>query len=312
MVRILAILLVAASCLGQSFTFHDQAFLSQFLLAPSVVDTNDPMVSAWASQVVSSGGAAPSAATKGFLTDFMHSIQTNGAVTNILVLNPFVPDSLTAAMTPLIRNVGPALWTNFNFVSGDLTANGLQGDGATKYIVSGFLPNVWTNYEAGISVYVPGTLANNDGAAFGDTYIHGGSPLMQLLPRLSGTLYCDFPIDGSAAGRISGANTTGGFFSINRASASSLAIYRASNLAGGFTTFGTSSHTLSGNFFQNYTDQATQSMHVQGYNDTGTNVQWSGNLMSFCAMHRPMAINQVSNFFYSVQTLRTNLGGGYQ
>jgi hypothetical protein len=57
------------------------------------------------------------------------------------ILNAFVPDNLTAAITPLITFGGIAIWTNHNFVSGDLTVSGLMGNSSNKYLETGFYPN---------------------------------------------------------------------------------------------------------------------------------------------------------------------------
>jgi hypothetical protein len=93
----------------------------------------DPVVANWALRVSINGGASPSTNTQIALTTFMQSLYNNNIYSKMISVNCLVPDNLIAASTPLIFIAGNSLWTNHNFVSGDLTVNGLLGNGSSKY-----------------------------------------------------------------------------------------------------------------------------------------------------------------------------------
>ena len=88
----------------------------------------------WARKVVVAGGAAPSSATKTALKTFYSALNLAGLLPKMVAVNPFVPDNLIASTVPLIWEAGNEQWTNHNFVAGDLTVNGLIGDGMHESI----------------------------------------------------------------------------------------------------------------------------------------------------------------------------------
>lgn len=91
----------------------------------------------WVARVQTNGGAKPSTATINAMATFWNTVIGAGLDTKAIAVNCYVPDNLIASITPLIVGGGNDPWTNHNFVSGDLTTNGLSSDGSTKYLDSG-------------------------------------------------------------------------------------------------------------------------------------------------------------------------------
>jgi len=111
----------------------------------------------WIARVLAAGGAFPSQTTLIANDVFFGAILSAGIYPKITICNLFPPDSLIAAITPLIRKGGSPSWTNHNFVAGDLTPNGMTGDGATKYLDTGFFPgSVTSSSSAHLAIGVPG------------------------------------------------------------------------------------------------------------------------------------------------------------
>ena len=110
----------------------------------------DPEVSAWVTRVIANSGTV-SATTIGYVNDFVLAIKAAGLRSRFLRLNLFVGDQLAACLTPLFLNgdgsgtfLGNTYDSNTNFVGGDYAesgaSGGLQGDGSTKYLDTGFNP----------------------------------------------------------------------------------------------------------------------------------------------------------------------------
>ena len=74
-----------------------------------------PLATSWATRVVTNGGAAPSGATVLAISNFCYALDAAGLTSSFLALNVFAPDSLIAAMTPLIHNKGLADWRSMGF-----------------------------------------------------------------------------------------------------------------------------------------------------------------------------------------------------
>jgi hypothetical protein len=113
--------------------------------------TIHPEAADWANRVRTNGGSV-SGTTLSAVSKFCASIASAGIRDRFFRLNLFCGDQLSAALVPLytaesvssaIR--GNATDTNINFVSGDYfntgPSSGLQGDGATKYLVTGLPGN---------------------------------------------------------------------------------------------------------------------------------------------------------------------------
>ena len=92
-----------------------------------------PVVQAWVSQCSVNANSVPSTNTQRVLSIFYNGLLSNPTLfAKIKSVNCVVPDSLYAASVPLINNYGNNPWTNNNFISRDLSVNGLAGNGSNK------------------------------------------------------------------------------------------------------------------------------------------------------------------------------------
>jgi len=116
----------------------------------------DVDVAAWQLRVLAAGGTVSQPTLRAAST-MVRTLKTAGIWSRVSRLNLFAGDQLTACLVPLIVGAGNATDTNVNFVAGDYTeATGLSGDGATKYLDTG-----WAGYAltGGMSVYLRTALA---------------------------------------------------------------------------------------------------------------------------------------------------------
>lgn len=88
----------------------------------------------------SNNGGPVSSANLAALDGLYTALNSASLLSKVIALNCLTPDNIVAAMWPFIGVAGAqpsAKWTNSNFVIGDLTINGLKGDGTTKSINTG-------------------------------------------------------------------------------------------------------------------------------------------------------------------------------
>jgi hypothetical protein len=140
-----------------------------------------PVVTDWSTRVVANGGALPSQTSIIAMETLRSSLVTQGLTNKIYSLCIFVPDSVIAASTPLIKNKGADPWTNNGFVSGDLSIQGLKGDG-TKWLDTAIVPlavntnnnDITTNCS--FSVVVTESATNHTAAIIMDQRFIGVTP----------------------------------------------------------------------------------------------------------------------------------------
>lgn len=268
-------------------------------------------VADWAARVVTNGGAQVSANTITALSTFVSTLITNSLDSMMLAVLPIVPDNLIAAITPLYKNAGNDPWTNNNFVAGDLTINGLVGNGTTKFLNTGVTQNSWNAFfgatcrnSAGIALYF---FASNNNSEYdfgcGDT----ANALQQLtgLANQSGTSEFDDPLGTANALRVSAANAAWtGYLSGQRISATDARLYKANS-----GTAHTQLAINNGNAGAAVTDAGN--MFLFALNETTTTGFFSTKRISFCATMQGLTSAQDTTFFNAVQALRTALGGGF-
>lgn len=272
----------------------------------------------WVGRVGVNGGAAPSAATRTALDNFDYSLNQNSVDTLMQSLSMFVPDNLIACLTPLYNTFGSDPWTNNggNFVVGDLTVNGLKGDGSTKLLLTGCVPTtIWTNaggnFSAGttlgLSVYSQtlgsGTAAMDMGSAsnIGATQFSLAAEFQPGSANLT-----VFACTNNSNGQIAVANAGWiGFTSGNQTAPTAGAIYTASSTKA-FGSIGTNANNQSGNAFP------LQQLAVFGFlSNTSVAVPNSDRRLSFAAIHLGLTSAQCQALYNAVQACRTSLGGGY-
>src|ERR1035437_631247 len=265
--------------------------------------TIDPLVTSWTYRVVNNGGAAPSNNTNTALSIFMRSLYDTDIYKKMIVVNPLVPDSLIASLTPLILVNGNSLWTNNSFVSGDLTVNGLTGNGTTKYLKTGILAsNVYSSVnDNGLTVYVS---SGSNGNHYDVGTYQSNTQFNELRSDMGGSTSYD--CYNSSTGRLilTTPTTLGiGFYCSTRTNSTNEYIYVAnsvfpfSQVAG---PGGSSAGTL-----------PTIEYYVFTLNNIGSPLYYSTKCLSFVAFHHGLSSSEAQSLYNAIQTLRTALGGGY-
>lgn len=266
-----------------------------------------PKTTDWMRRVIANGGPAPSGGTVAAVEKFRLGAVAQGLDAAMVTVLLFPPDSLIAALTPIFATQGNNPWWNSNFVSGDLTVNGLTGNGTSKYLLSGLLPNTintagFDTTNAGMSelLYASPTVGLTDlasGNSGGQQYFavfNGAGPTASFRCWKYVNSGQDF-VTGSV-----GSST--GWFSGNRTAANAIALYHARSTIP-FTTVASASTTQSGTpTGQNLCGFAVVfDGAVSGYSD---------HTVSCLAVHRGLTSVQSSNLYVLVSTARIEFGGG--
>jgi hypothetical protein len=297
---------VYAYCPERSASFD--GFVNRITISPSTVD---PMVTLWAQRVVNNGGLAPSASTQTALTSFIQTLSNTGLLTKMYAVNCFVPDNLTAAITPLIMTSGNNLWTNTNFSLSDLTIHGLKGDASTKFLNIGFNgTNYPTDLDGGMTVYFSSTSSagqydsgytSNDGSTQLGLQSYFSTNMFMYACWRSGTTTDIVTASGSVI-----SPTTGSYISGNRTSSTQINLYVANSqishslVATG--SGGAQTATRSSNPVFLFNTNAFQVGGAFGHANAR---------ISFAALHSGLTQGQSQIFFNAIQTLRQTIGGGY-
>lgn len=262
----------------------------------AIVFQISPQVTSWNARVIANGGASTSTNTQLALTIFLHSLTNSGLNTKMLTMNAIVPDNLTAALTPLIVGSSTDPWGNHNFVSGDLTVNGLVGNGTTKYATTGVAGDVFvTSASAGFTVYYSSYV--NEAAV--ELLSLDASAHQVGIYLYSGVIY--FDCFNTTPSEISHALTAAGYVSGNRISSGSFDIYFAnSGNAHSSLVHGTAAPGA----------MPTPQYYVWAGNNNGTPFLWTSKRLSFVAIHNGLTAAESLAFFNAIQALRTALGGG--
>lgn len=284
-------------------------FMNGFIPGAFTTPISFSLADNWAARVVANGGAAPSAGTKTALETFGNALATNGLITKFYALNAIVPDSLIAALTPFICAVGNTIWVNNGpFVGGDLTVNGLKGDGATKYLITGVnVPDILAlpggldpNTSFGMDFY--DTLSSNSSTceigAESNTVDRG----INLLCQFTGTTLWDCPYL-AGTGRISFTTVRGQSFILgNRTASNSQQIFDYNS--GGFVTRVNGTTNVAGSPLVQIPFYAWGSNRTLG-------LLYSDKRGSFVAIRQGLTVTQAQTYCGLVQALRTSLGGGF-
>lgn len=208
--------------------------LSNAYLAGLSVREVDADATAWAAAVTTAGGTY-SDATMIALNTFVRAAKAAGYWTKLNRINLFCGNQLTAALVPLKVGGGNATDTNVNFVSGDYTeATGLTGNGTTKYLQTGLIPNsTLALNDTHLAIYNLGTVAQ--------TCAIGADNALQLLAPFNGSLIDSYQYNGTAGqGLLEVANPGApfGLMVASRTAADSHKVYKAGSSLGSSATTG--------------------------------------------------------------------------
>jgi len=258
----------------------------------------------WLTRILAAGGARPSDNTFAANDVWYAALTTAGIQTIPKLVNTYAPDNLIACITPLIKGNGFDSWTNTGpFVSGDLTVNGLAGDGSTKYLKTG--------YNAG-----GGDVT--DTSNHGTIYIHTDDKSTQQVEYGTGTdattsfrCYCHYNDNTqqiSNLGNFFTVQTTAsaitGYLTQSRTSATRVDFYTANSGTGHSSIFNSTSNVAGrtpGNFLN----------YVHASNEVGTASSLSKKRISYLSMGGALTSSQSLAYFNAIQALRTSYGGGY-
>ena len=163
--------------------------MSPRLLRPRASGVH-PEAAVWKNAVISNSGTV-SGSTLAAVSKFCYAIDAAGIRDRFYRLNLFCGGNLNACLVPLYRGqsrtgtqFGNATDTNNNFVSGDYvetgSTGGLLGNGASKYLATGFPPNALTLGSTHLSAYaVTANAAASFATALG-SFAGGGSSELAL------------------------------------------------------------------------------------------------------------------------------------
>jgi hypothetical protein len=282
----------------------------RYSLGEYAQDVASAAVQNWVARVSVYGGATPSATTQSVLSVFYAGLVNTGLLPLMRSVNCFVPDSLPAALTPLVCAAGLASWNNHAFVSGDVSSAGLAAQSA-KYLDTGVVPALClAGDNAGLTVYLSVAETAQGVVALGCTSASGS---FQLLPRLilTRSAFEAFATTGTlGTGWVYATNATwAGFLSGSITPGPALALYKANS--GGFSTLATGS-IAAGSCPTEVPVYCFASCSNASYDYFGGP---QGNLtvskLSFAAVHAGLTAAQTQTLYNLVQAMRTGLGGGY-
>lgn len=260
----------------------------------------NPVVSNWASRVVTNGGAAPSQSTQGILSNFVGDLQNDGIWAKMITVNCVAPDSFIAAQTPLLVGTGGNdPWTNVGFTGTELTINGLLGNsGAIKRLKTGITHTVIGPTTAGVSWYA--FALNTDGFDGGG---YDGTNGLLFAGKHSDTK--TYAYNGKISANVISLTSPGtGFYCDLRVSTTDHKLYFA-NSGNAFAQIGATDSTLyNGTAFAG--DMWTWCVNLSN----GAQFPASDRL-SFVAFHSGVTSSEGATLFSRVDTMRRALGGGF-
>lgn len=250
----------------------------------------------WAKRVVTNGGALPSQSTINAMQTFYNTLVSQGLKASMLEVCCFVPDNLIACITPLIKTSGSDPWTNHGpFVAGDVSVNGLTGNGSTKYLDTGFIDfNSIPSNNNGNSVYafaIGGTPGELSGTG-------GGSANEALMPNFTGGGNSQY---WSQTIEVTTTQIGAGFYSGSRTASNFMAMYFANSTTAWAQK--SSSASASGGL-------SSHSTYVFALDGAGTPFGFSNSTVSFFAIHKGLSSALGQALFNAVDALRVALGGG--
>ncbi len=258
---------------------------------------------AWVARVVVNGAAAPAAGTQTAINSLYNSLDGGGLTSKILSMALFVPDSLIAAITPLFVGTSDP-WLNVNFVGGDLGANGLTGDGATKYLNPWFTPAFdspqWTLTSCCLFFYAYTANSTVLGTEIGCTDTLNDGAFVSNFNFAGLTTFSD--LQGSGA-RLSVATPGNGFYMASRIAAGDNKIYFANSITA-WSAIASNAIGSSG--------LSTAGFLVYAFNNNATPAQPANSTLSCAGIAAGLTTTEGQCLYNAVQACRVALAGGFR
>lgn len=286
---------------GTQYAYRVRAIFSDY--SNTVTGTTG---SDWSDLVVTNGGAAPSDATIVAMETFRQGMVLAGLDTKMHSLCIFVPDSLTAAFTPIIYNKGSGLWVNNNFVSGDLTVEGLKGNGTTKYLDTTVMAKSGEAIDSmtgncGLTLIVTESNSNAIGYEIGHQDNSSGDLALKLQASSVPTGKSGFTQNNSVADLYNMDFGRAGYLSGNN----------ISSVTSVFTASPQESHAQFSTYaIATVPTASNRTIFAFAANEGGSAMGFSGCRMSMAAVHDGLTSSESATFWGLLQTLRNALGGG--
>ncbi|MDX1950946.1 MAG: hypothetical protein SFY81_02110 [Verrucomicrobiota bacterium] len=242
-------------------------------------------------RILANGGAISSRSLDA-IEKFIQDCKEDSIWNLLIEVAPFAGDNLNAALVKL-RHAGASTLLNFNFVSGDYIERGptagLLGDGATKYLSSGFsaqsLPdNSHLSFYLRDDLLATGNRAMAGALAGSDQYWLGS-----LTPASSVDVRLGQSLTANASQPL-----TKGFYIGNRAASNNLRLHRNAALIG--TNLNLVTHT-----------KPAQNISLWAFNSNGTPAAFLPARGSFFSIGYALTDSQAALLHAAVQTLQTNL-----
>jgi hypothetical protein len=165
---------------------HDRVNCSSFLPIPSM----DGEAYSWAYSRVPAQSSSVSAKDIVVANQFMVDLKRAGFRSRAYRVGIYLGNDLNAVKAPLIADKGDATDTIVGFTSSDYTVNGLKGDGSTKYLKTGFVPNALTGFNDSLSIATYSQTSGADTTAGQEVgaYVALGQPFIYLSVRNNNNL----------------------------------------------------------------------------------------------------------------------------
>ena len=265
----------------------------------------------WAKRVVTNGGAIPSDSSISALNTFEQTLMSTVTVAQLKAMNVCAPDSLIAAITPFYVGGGSDPWTNNGVLAADVSVDGIQFDGISKYLNTGFDPNAQLGHDGGMAIYtnanynvttVQWDLASYDAGATRGIGL-GFTVAANLFGFANGNFGTMFSSKASNAGPFRGMIYAFGF---NNAGVRACYVYKANSSIGFVNVYGTNNQTG-----VNLDHWPAVSTTLGAINQNGVVGQFSNKRISFAVHHGFTDAGNGQALFNAVQALRTALGGGF-
>lgn len=247
--------------------------------------------------------SAVSSNTVWAVDQFWNGCVTDGFSSKLYSVNCFVPDSLAAACTPLLQPTGvPYSWVNHNFVSGDLTVDGLIGNGSNKYL------DTQVNDTSTFSSVNDVGFTFYDMTGTSDTSLNGiitaddNNGYLMVANRSGNSQFYAYGPANGGTGDIHAASPGAGYYCGTRTSSSALALYFANS---------THAHAsiATGSVAPAYAAQ-NRTVYMFGCNNGGSVLVPTAHRFSYTSISKGMLSTDSSNQYNRVRTLRLALGGG--
>lgn len=259
------------------------------------VKVRNPETVGYKERVLANGGAI-SEASLDAVEKFVQDCKNGQVWSKLLEVAPFAGSNLAAALVKLLHPVGsPGVLTNVNFVAGDYNETGvnggLNGDGATKYLNTGFnalslLPdNAHLGFYLRSDVAAAGNRSCLGAVGGSDQYWLGAvNPASAVNARLGATITATLaqPLNK-------------GFYIGSRTASNSMRLYKNGVLSGSDTT----------NVAHN---KPNQNIFVFGFNTAGALGAALPGRGSFYSIGAGLTDAEAAVLHQAVQTFQRNLG----